>query len=608
VCYNLLILLALSTASRNEKGEMGKAQLLLLIVALSAASAWAPYPDEGAVKLYDRAQRAYFELKSDEKLLSDPAAWQKVISAYRLVIDSYPNDPLVDDIIFIIGGVYKELYENFGERDALDKAIAGYRTILRDFPDSYLQQAALYSIGEIQEQFLYQPAEALATFQELVRRFPKGYKTSSAKQRIEELTSKKEPDAATKTKTSESGNGGSNKSGGIAGTDNPDSEPEPTIEPGVAPVIINDIRTSFGRNNGRVVIELSGDAKYEFKQLPAPNARIYFDLYNVDLSKSGLKTTEIAIDNRYLKRIRLGQNKSRVVRVVLDFDDFRRFNVFTLPAPFRIVFDLYGAGEGPSYLSAAGRIPGETETIREGASSNNSGSYSISRQLGAKISTIVLDPGHGGKDGGAQGVDGLKEKDVVLDIAKRLKTLIEKEMPGIQVKLTREDDRYISLEQRTALANSLEADLFFSIHANASRKHGRTSGIETYYMNFASDKEAEELAAKENAYSQLNQAKLNDLLKRITLNNKKEESRDLAGFVQTNLYRNTRPMNQYAQNRGVRSAPFVVLIGADVPSVLVEISFIDHQVEGKLLLTDEYRDRIAKGLLGGVKAYVESLQ
>jgi N-acetylmuramoyl-L-alanine amidase len=197
---------------------------------------------------------------------------------------------------------------------------------------------------------------------------------------------------------------------------------------------------------------------------------------------------------------------------------------------------------------------------------------------------------------------------VVLDVARRLKAMIEKEMPGIQVKLTRDDDRFVELEQRTALANTLEADLFFSIHANASRKRGRSSGIETYFMNFASDKEAEELAAKENAYSQLNQAKLNNLLKRITLNNKKEESRELASFVQTNLYRHTKPVNRYAQNRGVRSAPFVVLIGAQVPSVLVEISFIDHPVEGKLLLNDSYRDRIARGLLGGIKAYVESLQ
>ncbi len=575
--------------------------LPLLILAIFAVTLVASELDEGAVRLYDRAQRAYFDLKSDESMFSDAAAWQRVISAYRLVIDSYPNDPLVDDIIFITGGVHREMYENFGDRSSLDKAISSYRTVLRDFPDSYLQQAALFAIGEIQEHNLSDTVQALEIYQELIARFPKGYKTSAARQRIQALTEQT------------GGNGGSEGEG----TDQPqpdgssepaEKDPEPAVEQSTGPISITDIRTSFGRNNGRVVIELSRETTFEYKQLPAPNPRVYFDLFGVNLAESQLKTDSIAISNRYLKRIRLAQNNPAVARVVLDFDSFRRYQVFTLPSPYRIVFDLYGVGSGPSYLSAAGKVPGEKEPTVEGADRTADGSYSISRQLGAKISTIVIDPGHGGRDGGARGVQGLKEKDVVLDVAKRLKSLIEKDMPWIDVKLTRDGDKYISLEQRTALANTMEADLFFSIHANASRKRGRSSGIETYFMNFASDKEAEELAGKENAYSQLNQAKLTGLLKQITLNNKKEESRELARFVQTNLYRNTKPVNRYAQNRGVRSAPFVVLIGANVPSVLVEISFIDHAVEGKLLLTSGYRDRIARGLLGGIKAYVESLQ
>jgi len=575
--------------------------LPLLILAVFAVSLLASELDEGAVRLYDRAQRAYFDLKSDESLLSDPAAWQRVVSAYRLVIDSYPNDPLVDDIIFITGGIHREMYENFGDRSALDKAIASYRTVLRDFPESYLQQAALFAIGEIQEHNLSDTVQALEIYQELITRFPKGYKTSAARQRIEALTEQ----------TGESGGSpgeGTEQPQPDGSAESAEKEPEPALEQSSEPITITDIRTSFGRNNGRVVIELSRETGFEYKQLPEPNRRIYFDLYGVNLSGSRLTTNAIAISNSYLKQIRLAQNSPSVTRVVLDFDSFRRYQVFTLPSPYRIVFDLYGAGSGPSYLSAAGKVPGEKEPTVEGADRNHDGSYSISRQLGAKINTIVIDPGHGGKDGGAKGVQGLREKDIVLDVAKRLKSLIEKEMPWIEVKLTRDDDSFIPLEQRTAMANSMEADLFFSIHANASRKRGRSSGIETYFMNFASDKEAEELAGKENAYSQLNQAKLTGLLKQITLNNKKEESRELARFVQTNLYRNTKPVNRYAQNRGVRSAPFVVLIGANVPSVLVEISFIDHAVEGKLLLTGGYRDRIARGLLGGIKAYVESLQ
>ena len=570
--------------------------LLMLTVSPLAAAA----PEDGAVQLYDRAQRAYFDLKADESLLGDPASWQRVVNAYRLIIDSYPNDPLVDDIIFITGGVQREIYENFGDREALDQAVASYRTLLRDFPESYLRQAALFAIGEIQENYLNSSKEALATYQDLIRRFPKGYKTAAARQRIEALT-------------------GSEAAGGAeeaaaTGETAEEVQPEGSGSGGNMPaageqVVINDIRTSFGRNNGRVVIELSGETRFEYKQLPEPNRRVFFDLQGVVLEKSNLKTNEIAIPNRYLKRIRLGQYSASTTRVVLDFDSFRRYRVFTLPSPYRIVFDLYGAGDGPSYLSAAKESStGRTEPTAKGADSNHNGEYSISRQLGAKIKTIVIDPGHGGKDPGAIGIEGLKEKDVVLDVAKRVRALAKQEMPWLDVKLTREDDTFPELEQRTALANAMEADLFFSIHANASGKRGRSSGIETYFMNFASDKEAEELAAKENAYSQLSQAKLTDLLKKITLNNKKEESQELARFIQTNLYRQTKPVNRYARNRGVRSAPFVVLIGADVPSVLVEISFVDHAVEGKLLLTSDYRDRIARGLLGGIKAYIESLQ
>ena len=574
---------------------MNQHKLPVTIVVLILFSPFALGEDEGATSLYDRAQRAHFDLKANSELRGDSSGWQKVVEAYLLVIDSYPNDPLVDDIIFIIGGVYKEMYEHFGDRSYLDRAISYYRTVLRDHPQSYLQQAALFAIGQIQEEHFRQPDQALITYNELIERFPKGYKTASARKRIEVLKKSDSKQTSEKVRSASAEEHIGNKT-------------EDPVEVGASlePATIKDIRTYFGENSGRVTIELSGEVKFEYEQLPEPNRRIFFDLHNVNIAESKLPTDSIPISNRYLKRIRLGQFSPVVARVVLDFDAFRNYKVFTLPSPFRIVFDLYGAGSGPTYSAA--KANGRIEDSPEGARTNLDGSYSLSRQLGAKVTTIVLDPGHGGKDPGAIGFSGLKEKDLTLDIAKRLKVLAEKEMPGITVKLTRSSDTFLPLEKRTALANAEEADMFFSIHANASRRSGRNSGIETYYMNFASDKDAEELAAKENAYSQFNQAKLNDVLKKITLNNKKEESRDLARFVQTNLLSATKTINKYAHNLGVKSAPFVVLIGADIPSVLVEVGFIDHQVEGKLALRSDYRDRIARGLLNGIKAYVESLQ
>lgn len=577
--------------------------LILIILAFCTAKA----QDGGVTGLYERAQRAYFQLKADEQRSSKPEAWLGIVEAYKLIIDSYPNDPLVDDIVFITGGLYREIYQHFGNRTHLEDAVAAYRTILRDYPASYLQQAALYAIGQVQEEALGQPEAALDTYRELVERFPKGYKTAAARNRITLLGG--EVDSDNKIVAGEGAGTSSGSAGEHADVDSDVGSQSGGVTSGADPLtrgeaVITDIRTSFGSKYGRVTIELNKEVPFRYEKLPAPKRRIFFDLEGVRLSGSNLKTFDIPISNRYLKRIRLGQFKSDVTRVVLDFDRFRNYRIFTLPSPYRIVFDLIGAGRGPAFYSAA-REAAETRDV--GADSTRDGRYSLTRQLGAKVHTIVIDPGHGGKDPGAVGLDGLTEKELALDIARRLKERINKELPDIDVKLTRDSDIFLPLEQRTAIAKSLEADLFFSIHANSTRR-GVTSGAETYYMNFATDKAAEELAAKENAYSEFNQSKLTELLHRITLNNKKEESRELAGFLQTNLVRRIKGANGAAANRGVKSAPFVVLIGADIPSVLVEVSFINHPVEGRLLHDGGYRERIAQGLLDGIKAYIESLQ
>jgi len=612
--------MALRWGPEIKKFNMRAVGLPLILLLVFASAPAAQSVDEGVLALYDRAQRSYFDLKADAERSGDAEAWLGVVAAYRLIIDSYPNDPLVDDIIFITGGVYREMYEHFGTRSFLDTAVARYRTVLRDFPSSYLQQAALFAIGEIQDELMLQPEQALVTYNELVRRFPRGYKTAAARERIRELSgetreqAESEPAEEGEAEVAEADANPTSEEPGDEPPPEAESEPEAGESERRGPATIRDIRTSFGRNNGRVVIELSDEVEFTYRQLPAPNRRVYFDLEGVNLASSNLRTTDIAVENRYLSRIRIGQFSRSATRVVLDFDSFRRYRVFTLPSPFRIVFDLYGVGRGPGYYSAARAEAGAEEPAEatgepsDGADSNHNGEFSISRQLGARVRTIVIDPGHGGRDPGAVGVGGLTEKAVALDVARRLQTLIEQEMPEIAVRLTRERDEFVELEQRTAIANSAEADLFFSIHANASRRRGSISGAETYFMNFATDREAAELAAAENAYSEFNQSRLDDLLHRITLNNKKEESRELARFIQTHLYRRTRAVNSNARNLGVKSAPFVVLIGADVPSVLVEVGFIDHPIEGRLMNTSDYLDRIAHGLLDGIRAYVESLE
>jgi N-acetylmuramoyl-L-alanine amidase len=238
-------------------------------------------------------------------------------------------------------------------------------------------------------------------------------------------------------------------------------------------------------------------------------------------------------------------------------------------------------------------------------SANLQGRFSLSRQLGLGIARVVIDAGHGGHDPGAQ-VKGLNEAELVLDVALRLEQLLLKQ-PGVEVVLTRRTDVFIPLEERTAIANREGADLFLSIHANASR-NARARGIETYFLNFASNPDAEAVAARENAASGRTMHSLPDIVKAITLNNKLDESRDFATMVQKSMIQRLGTSNKSLRDLGVKQAPFVVLIGAAMPSVLAEISFVTHPQEGRLLKSGAYRQRIAEALYEGVAQYQRSLK
>ena len=236
---------------------------------------------------------------------------------------------------------------------------------------------------------------------------------------------------------------------------------------------------------------------------------------------------------------------------------------------------------------------------------NRSGSYSLVRQLGLGARRIVIDPGHGGHDTGTIGRSGLEEKDLVLDVALRLERLVRERL-HMDVVMTRRTDVFIPLEERTAIANAKDADLFLSIHVNSSRA-SHASGVETYYLSFAADSHAEEVAARENAISPATLKDLSGLVRAIMQNSKIEESRDFATNVQTAMVSTLRPNDPVMEDRGVRRAPFYVLLGANMPSVLAEIAFVSHREEEKLLRTSAYREAIAEGLLQGVRRYLDDL-
>jgi N-acetylmuramoyl-L-alanine amidase len=234
------------------------------------------------------------------------------------------------------------------------------------------------------------------------------------------------------------------------------------------------------------------------------------------------------------------------------------------------------------------------------------GQSTLTRALGLKIGRIVIDAGHGGHDTGTIGPTGLMEKDLCLDVALRLGKIIEQRLPGANVIYTRSDDSFVPLEERTNIANQAKADLFISIHANSSRDHA-ARGIETYYLNLKGSAEAMEVAARENATAQGGVHELQDLVMKIARTEKIDESKELAEDIQDSLSKRIQKSNKPMKNRGVRKAPFVVLIGADMPSILTEISFLSNPTDEQMLKKPEQRQKVAEGLYQGVVSYLESM-
>ncbi|MCX6539374.1 MAG: N-acetylmuramoyl-L-alanine amidase [Acidobacteria bacterium] len=258
-----------------------------------------------------------------------------------------------------------------------------------------------------------------------------------------------------------------------------------------------------------------------------------------------------------------------------------------------------GATTAPARSAAAAGSPPATPAT------NSRGGYSIARQLGLRVGRVVIDPGHGGSDPGALGAD-ISEAAITLDIALKLEALLA-QATGVDVVLTRRSDVYVGLQERTAIANRDGADLFVSIHVNANRDRS-IQGIETFLLNFASTPGAAAVAARENAGSTTTMSRLDTMVKQIALTNKLDESRDLAAQLQAALVKRLRGTDKGLRNLGVKQVPFVVLIGASMPSVLVEVAFLTNRHEGQLLATKAYRQRIAESLSDGVTRYLRSLK
>ncbi len=351
---------------------------------------------------------------------------------------------------------------------------------------------------------------------------------------------------------------------------------------------IHNLRYHTHPSYTRIVVDIGKLREYVFSELLSPD-RVYIDIYQAKLNPI-LHGKIFLVENDYLKQVRIAQKTSSTVRVVADLD-FKKayYRVWHLPDPFRIIIDIF---------------PSKRPLLPQPAQPANSGS-SIIRQLGVGIQRVVIDPGHGGKDPGCSGKSGLREKRIVLDVATRLMKILESK-EGFEVIMTRESDIYLDPESRTVIANQKQADLFISIHANANRSR-KLSGIETFYLNFSQDPSVIETAARENATSTKNISEMKDIIEKIVQNSKIVESKELAESIQNSLVKSLSQKYSNVKSLGVKGGPFWVLIGGEMPSVLVEISHLSNPTEEKRLENPQYRQLVAQGIYEGIKEYVNSL-
>lgn len=381
----------------------------------------------------------------------------------------------------------------------------------------------------------------------------------------------------------------------------------PTPISSTGPVTVTGLRHYSNPNYTRLVIDADKTTRYQYhllRQDPTLNKprRFYVDLLNSRLGDT-VKST-IAINDDLLTDARAGQYTNNQVRVVVDIKSLQSYKIFSLPDPFRIVIDLWGKDHKGTPPVVATKKPLPPMSIPVPAPNGELDPSALAKQLALGVRRIVIDAGHGGKDYGAKGyLKKSHEKYIVLKIAQKLAQKVQSRL-GAEVILTRKSDRYLTLEERTAIANTKSADLFVSIHANAA-KNKNAYGIETYFLNLATDDEAILVAARENATSTKNISDLHDILTELMQNAKINESARLAGYVQSAVVSKLQKANyKNIKNKGVKQAPFYVLMGARMPAILVETSFISNPRENQRLEDAAYQDRLCDGIIDGIERYI----
>jgi len=532
--------------------------------------------------LLDSANRHRKKLYASSKKKKFRHNWLNCIKRYERIHTKYPKSDQAVWALYFSGRLYTGLFQYSGRSKDLDEALRTYKRLAEKYRNHRLADDAQYQIGRIFYEKKNDPTQAYVEFLKVEVKFPSGDMISKARKKLKELEvalNKKGKKTTPKTKPS-------SKSKLIA---------------------VKDIRHWSTPNYTRVVIDLENPVKYNYHLLkPDPDIkkprRLYLDLKNTRVTNA--IDSDVVIKDGLLKLARAGQYSKDTVRVVLDMERIGGYHVFRLHDPFRIVVDVRRHKKGRSNEKArvAKRKAKKKGTQKSKVPAKD---VSLARQLGLNVKRIVIDPGHGGKDPGCYNSKGGREKDIVLSLAKVLKKKIEKEI-GCEVFLTRSSDKFLRLEKRTAIAQIKKADLFISLHINA-HKSSKVRGIETYFLDMATDERSVMVAARENATSEKNISDLQTIVKTLMLNTKINESSRLAHEVQKGMISGIDKKFKRPKSLGVKKAPFYVLIGADMPAILVETGCLTNPAERRQLLTSQYRESIADGICKGVKSYVESI-
>jgi len=633
--------------------------MLLAILLASSATA----SDDSARSRYFEAENAYQKLLDTPRLRKYRHHWLRVIKAFEAVHDMDPDGPWAAAGLYRTGLTYIELSKRSGLEADRDKGLARLAQVRRDFPDSAYRakaedQLKAYpgvkiaptspppsrkSEAEDKARLKFQNAEGCHTrlqqnprrtkhrdvwlacvdqYREAYEADPEGpvaaaslFKMGSLYQQLAGY-SKSRPDreagedflhrlisrfpGSPYSPMAKALLGERSGSGGAETVTAAEDAPPTSAGESASVFSVSGLRYWSNPNYTRVVVDTNGKTPYFHRLLKKDPKlkkppRLYVDLQNARLAKDFPKI--VAINDDLLMDARAGQYKPDTVRVVVDIKSFKTYKIFSLMNPFRIVIDVWGEGEaGPQAprRQAAAKLP--DGKIPPG---------SIARSLALGVRRIVIDAGHGGKDPGAKGYyRKAREKDITLSIAKRLKRKLENRL-GCEVIMTRSGDKFLTLEERTAFANTKDADLFISIHVNAHRNKN-AYGVETYFLNLATDEDAIRVAAMENATSTKNISDLQTILMDLMQNAKINESSRLASYVQTQMVGHLKKKYSSIRDKGVKQAPFYVLLGAQMPAILVETSFISNPRECKRLMDPSYQDRISDGIVLGIENYIKT--